>query len=85
MDSDWDGVERRRATRDHDLLIEIKALASSQKEMMGTHIDNFDKHVAMDTNEFEKLRDKLDDQRWYIALGVGIVAAVEFFKDKIFK
>lgn len=77
----WDGKDRRRDPirgDDHDLLTKIDANLSN-------FMRRFDDHTAEDSKSFDKLKTGQDRQNWLIAIGLGIIGAVEFFKDRIFK
>ena len=78
IDMEWDGGERRMNNRDHDLLTKIDANLSN-------FMRRFDDHIRDDHEQFETIKKKTDKSAWLIAIGIGIITALEFFKDKIFK
>jgi len=87
----WDGEERRMQERDRDLLTKIDSNLSNFMVRYQDHIDHFNKHISDDKENFNELkknqdimREGQDKTRWVIAIGIGIVLCVEFFKNKIF-
>lgn len=69
--------ERRKLDRDHDLLVEIHTIVTDMKLTVG-------KHIEEDKKDFEKVHKRINGLYWKAAAGSGIVAALAFFKGKIF-
>ena len=80
--SGYSGEERRRGPMD---IIQRDRLLTEVASDIRWIKDEMIKHFEDDKNEFALINRKVDKQGWYLAIGLGIVSAVEFFKDKIFK
>jgi len=81
----WDGDDRRQMSADHDLLLELKGILLQQnavmdghQKMMENHIKTFDKHVNDDSTNFTSIWKMLGHLKWYVAMGTGIIVALEF-------
>lgn len=70
--SEYMGIERRKYSEgDHDLLVEVHTMLKGMKE-------NYDKHVQSDEENFVRLYKITGDLKWYIAIGIGILATLKF-------
>lgn len=70
----WDGIKRRTADKfatDHDILIEMVTL-------MGTHVSNFDRHVASYADHVREDNRRFDIINRSVWLGTGCVSALVF-------
>lgn len=73
---EYQGEERRRQDRDHDLLVEMHTMLKGIEK-------NYDQHVKDDDVHFSRLYSMTGKLKWYVAVGAGAVAALEIFKDKV--
>lgn len=92
MPDKYGGDDRREFSRDHDLLLELKgilleqnAVMAAQKEALGSHIRSFEKHVQDDGNNFISIWKMINSLRWYVAMGTGVIVALEFASKYILK
>lgn len=83
--NDYGGEDRRQKSMDHDLLLELKgillqqnAIMAGQKEAADTHVKAFEKHVEDDKIAFNAIWKLVGQLRWYVAMGMGILIALEF-------
>lgn len=70
----YQGIERRQDDRrhdDHDLLLEVHTMLVGFKE-------NYDAHVESDDRHFSRLYNATSNLKWYIAIGIGILATLKF-------
>lgn len=83
--NDWDGKERRRDSRDHDLLTLIHADLSN-------FMRRFDEHADEDNEHFKRIYPKISSLEKFmwksigISIGLGmistIILVIEFLKNK---
>lgn len=71
MPNTWNGEERRKATRDHDTLVEVV-------QILRSHVNNFDKHQLEDKENFKEIFEKMWKHASLIYIGFGIVVTLEF-------
>jgi hypothetical protein len=77
--------DRRSEDRNHDTLIRIDANLSNFMKRFDEHSQD-DKDVAAKVDKrLEKLDEGQDFLKRYLWIGMGVLAAVEFFAHKIFK
>lgn len=69
--------DRRQFDRDHDILVEIHTTVTSMNE-------SFKEHIKDDKNSFDQVHKRVNGLMWYVAMGVGGLAALELY-IKFFK
>lgn len=89
MADQWDGKDRRRENRDHDVLTRIDVNLSN-------FMTRFEEHTVDDKSSFDKMEkafEKLDERTKilenfkikFVAVVAAIVFAVELFLKKIWR
>ena len=69
----WDGRERRGENRDHDLLTKIDTNLSN-------FMSRFEEHKKDDEEHFNRLYVGQAFLKKYLYMGLGVIAALEFFQ-----